>query len=431
MSALAKICLALNKTVSGTDDVYSSTIKELENLGIKYYKNTPNKVLNNVDLFVYTSAVPPSNNDMKYAQNYSIMQKHSIERAQFLGLLCQEFLNTIAIGGTHGKTTTTAMLAFALQSISPTVHLGGMINNYGNLILGKQDFFITEACEFNKSFLYIKPNVCIITNTEKEHMDCYKNEQDLFNSFYLFAIQTKDLIVIQNNNPILHNLRKSNANITTFGLDNKADIYATNITQNNAKFSFDCIYNKTKLGTINLNILGKHNILNALACISVSLYYGIEFEKIKHGIESFTGVARRFEFLKHSPYTLIHDYAHHPTEIKASLATAKLLKKNRILCVFEPHTYSRTKSLMPEFLECFNDADEVLLLPTYSAREKPIKGGSSFDIFLNLPDEINCQYFINQIKLFNHLKQEIQPNDLVIFLGAGSIGDFAKKFLEY
>ncbi|MBQ8762238.1 MAG: UDP-N-acetylmuramate--L-alanine ligase, partial [Clostridia bacterium] len=361
----------------------------------------------------------------------STTQKHSIERAQFLGLLCQEFSNTIAISGTHGKTTTTAMLAFALQSISPTVHLGGMINNYGNLILGKHSFFITEACEFNKSFLHIKPNVCIITNTEKEHMDCYKNEQDLLNSFYQFAHQTKDLIVIQNNNPILHNLRKSNANITTFGLDNKADIYATNITQNNAKFSFDCIYNKTKLGTINLNILGKHNILNALACIAVSLHYGVEFEKIKQGLESFTGVERRFEFLKHSPCTLIHDYAHHPTEIKASLATAKLVKKNRILCVFEPHTYSRTKSLMPEFLKCFNDADEVLLLPTYSAREKPIKGGSSFDIFLNLPDEINCQYFINQIKLFNYLKQEVQPNDLVIFLGAGTIGDFAKKFLEY
>ena len=322
------------------------------------------------------------------------------------------------------------MLANCLQSLSPTTHIGGFLPELGNLILGKKSIFITEACEFNKSFLHLSPNVCIITNIEKEHMDCFKNEKDLINSFYQFAHQTKDLIVIKNDIPILHKLLTEKPSIITFGIDDNSDIVAKNLNQTNGKFSFDCYYKKELLGNINLNVFGKHNVLNALSVIAVALYFKLDFNLIKNGLEGFNGVERRFQFLKTSPFTIIHDYAHHPTEIKETLKTAKLLNKNKVVCIFEPHTYSRTKSLMKEFCESFYDADKLYLLPTYSAREQPIKDGSSFDLFLNLPEEIDCEYYEDKNKLFNQLLKTVENDDLIIFLGAGTIGEYSLEFLK-
>lgn len=427
MSALAKLCLFLNKKVTGTDDYFSDTVTNLKNLGIMIYKTTPKSVLKSSELIVYTAAIPTDHPDLEFAR---LNNTKIIERAQFLGLLCEQFKECVAVAGTHGKTTTTAMLANCLQSLSPTTHIGGFLPELGNLILGKKSIFITEACEFNKSFLHLSPNVCIITNIEKEHMDCFKNEKDLINSFYQFAHQTKDLIVIKNDNPILHKLLTEKPSIITFGIDDNSDIVAKNLNQTNGKFSFDCYYKKELLGNINLNVFGKHNVLNALSVIAVALYFKLDFNLIKDELEKFNGVERRFQFLKTSPFTIIHDYAHHPTEIKETLKTAKLLNKNKVVCIFEPHTYSRTKSLMKEFCESFYDADKLYLLPTYSAREQPIKDGSSFDLFLNLPEEIDCEYYEDKNKLFNQLLKTVENDDLIIFLGAGTIGEYSLEFLK-
>ena len=252
----------------------------------------------------------------------------------------------------------------------------------------------------------------------------------MINSFYQFAHQTKDLIVIKNDNPILHKLLTEKPSIITFGIDDNSDIVAKNLNQTNGKFSFDCYYKKELLGNINLNVFGRHNVLNALSVIAVALYFKLDFNLIKDELEKFNGVERRFQFLKTSPFTIIHDYAHHPTEIKETLKTAKLLNKNKVICIFEPHTYSRTKSLMKEFCESFYDADKLYLLPTYSAREQPIKDGSSFDLFLNLPEEIDCEYYEDKNKLFNQLLKTVENDDLIIFLGAGTIGEYSLEFLK-
>jgi len=429
MSALAKLMVHLHKKVTGSDDVLSDVTENLQKLGIHITQHKNLQDIKNCDLLVYTYAVSLSNPDIQFAKQF---HKIIIERAEFLGILTSFFDECIAIAGTHGKTTTTAMIACIMQEQNPTVHLGGFSPQLnGNLVVGEQHFFITEACEFNKSFLHIKPTIAVITNIEPDHMDCYKDEKELQNTFAKFMTQTSKNIILNHN--FLHLYDNNYAilsKIITFDIDKKSDFWATDLREKNACFSFNCYNDNYYLGAVQLQVQGRHNVFNALASIALATTLGISFEKTKKALENFVSVDRRFQTLRVENPHVIHDYAHHPTEIQCAIQTAKLLKPNKLFCVFQPHTYSRTLTLFKEFLKCFNGVDELILLPTYSAREKVIEGGTALDLFKKISKNIKTSYFDDVKKCENYLFKNVQKKDLVLWVGAGSIENFAKDYVQ-
>lgn len=430
MSALAKLCKSLGAKVCGSDDQDSLVLKELSNLGIKTSVGVDDDMLNKCDTFVYTIAVGEHNAVVEYAKKQN---KKVYERASFLGEIAKNYEHAIAISGTHGKTTTTAMLGyiFEVAGKKPTMHLGGdVLWCGGNLKIGGKEYFITEACEFNRSMLKLTPDCTIITNIERDHMDTYTDLEDIKSAFYQLAEKTKKVVII-NGDKIPKKPLKNGAKIITFGRKNTNDYYYKNVTQSGGKFSFDCYYRGKKLGRVKLNILGEHNIENALACIAVAQFYGIDFCDIVNGTKGYSGVNRRLTLINDkNGITHYHDYAHHPTEIKATLNTLKLLNKNRLIAIFQPHTYSRTKALLDAFSTCFLEADILYLLPTYAARENYIVGGDCLDLFYSINGRQNCAYFSNFESLKYELDKTLKQGDLVVWLGAGDIDKIAKAYLD-
>ena len=427
MSALAKLMKQKGKEVCGCDDNLSQITKNLENYGIIVKQKIFKQGLEECDLVVYTNAINKDNENLILAKK---LNKQIIERAEFLGEICKMFKTVIAVCGTHGKTTTTAMLFDVLSNKNPTVHIGGITQNIGNLIVGNDELFITEACEYNKSFLRISPTYTIVTNIEPDHMDCYQNFEELKQTFCEFILKTKEKTIINQKILSFHNINFANEKNISFSLDKNSTTYAQNIKEKNGRYSFEVIHKNKTMGKINLQVFGLHNVYNALAVISLCLELKIDFRTIQKKLKAFQNVKRRFEIKYKKEITIISDYAHHPTEIKATIETAKNLKHNKLICVFEPHTYSRTKTLFPEFLKCFNRIDKLFLLKTYEARETPIEGGSSYDLFLGLKQKINVNYFENINQFFEELNKNIEKNDIVLFLGAGTIDDFCDEFIK-
>lgn len=426
MSALAKFMKNLGKKVSGSDNNLSNTTTELQKSGITITENQNLDSVKNCDLLVYTSALLPTHPELVLAKE---LNKPIIERAEFLGILAKSFERCIAVSGTHGKTTTTSMIAYIMQDLNPTVHIGGFSAQFkDNLKMGNHNLFITEVCEFNKSLLYIQPTFSVVTNLEPEHMNCYKNQEDLVQTFEKFMTQTSDFVVLNNNLLDTHNYNIPRSKIIAFDVGKKSDFWAGNEQQKDAYFSFDCYKDNFHFGRIQLQVPGKHNVYNAMASIALTSTLGIPFEKIKEKLESWTGVQRRFQTL-HSNPLIISDYAHHPTEIEYAIQAANLMKKGKLFCVFEPHTYSRTLTLFDRFLECFTGVDELFLLPTYSAREKEIKGGTALDLFRNLPPDINTTYFDNANLCEEYLFKKAQKEDLILWMGAGTVEKFAIEFV--
>lgn len=427
MSCLAKLMLFEEKCITGSDKTFSENVKNLQTLGIKVKKNHFKDGVLNADIIVFSAAIPNTNKDIVWAKQFN---KPLIERADFLGEIAKTYKQTIAISGTHGKTTTTAMIFECLKHLNPTLHVGGIVKNINNnLFYGNKNIFITEACEYNKSFLKLTPQISVITNIEKDHMECYKTKDNLINAFKIFAKNTSKIIIINNNLSRFFTKNFTNQKFLTVDILNDANYVAKNLTQNNGCFSFDVFKFGKFLGKVNLQIFGKHNVFNALFAIAVCDFLNVPFCVIKNGLEQFESVAQRFEILYDKDIKIIRDYAHHPTEIKAAINSALNICTGKLFCVFEPHTYSRTLNLFHEFLTCFNNADEIIFLPTYKAREKPIIGGKSKDLFNALPLQ-NKFYFKNHQDLNNYLLNNIKPNDIVLWLGAGTIGQFAKEFAD-
>lgn len=434
MSALAKLCVHFGATVYGSDDLDSPVLKELESLNIKTQVGLNLDWVNKCEILVYTIAVGEQNAAIKKTRD---LGKIVYERAEFLGKIAANFTNTIAISGTHGKTTTTAMLGniFITANKNPTIHLGGDALNFGgNLRLGNREFFITEACEFNKSLLHLEPETAIITNIERDHMDTYRDLDDIINTFAQFAEQTKNSVIFCGDK-IDKKIFKNSQKIITYGLEN-CTFTAKNLTQSGGKFEFDCYKNRKKLGHIKLNIMGQHNVYNALACVAVADKYNIDFCDIVAGISGYSGVKRRLTHINLlDGVGYFHDYAHHPTEIKATLNTLTLLKQSgeikRIIAIFQPHTYSRTRALLDEFATCFDSADMLYILPTYAAREEYQIGGDALDIFYKINGRIPCSYYSNLTSLAFDLDKEIRRGDLVVWLGAGDIVEWANQYDNY
>ena len=423
MSALARIYQNRGYKVYGSDLHDSSLIHTLQGEGMEIKIGEAPQFVENSDIVVYTSAVDEENGDLILAKS---LNKQIFSRAQILGELSKEF-KTISVAGTHGKTTTTGMIANCLLSAKrePTIHVGGILNNiHSNLYIGKGDLLVTEACEYKDSFLTLKNFISVVLNIEEDHMDYFKTKDNLYKSFNKFIKNTsKNGIIIYK----FHEKLKIPKNSISFGFEKEADVHAENIKMKKGKYSFDLFYLNKKIGQINLPCFGKHNILNALACSSVCIFLGLSFKEIKKGIESFSGAERRFEEISSKKALIIHDYAHHPKEIESTLKTCKEIDKNKkLIAIFQPHTYTRTRDLYNDFLSCFDLCDEVWLLPIYPAREEPIENITSLALAQDL---IKHGKIARHFDTFSTCKEEIDKNNqksnIIAILGAGDICNLA------
>lgn len=419
--------------VQGSDKCYSKKMQELQNLGIKIFVGHNYHNVTNANICVYTSAIDENNPELQYAKKHCLL----IERSELLGEICRSFKNTIAISGTHGKTTTTAMIAQALinANLNPTIHIGGNfapIN--GNFRVGSNHYMVTEACEYKRSFLHIHPEYLVINNIELDHLDCYNNIDEIEQAFLTLANQTKNNIFINGDIDFYDKIKNTLPRSTlrkyiTFGKKAHCDYRMVNLRNAYERYTFDVEHNKNYLTTIKMNISGAYNTYNALACIAVCDSLSIPVETIKHSLESFSGVERRLEIIKKTENTtIIKDYAHHPTEIKNVIHNIKAHNYEKVVVVFQPHTYTRTFGLFNDFLSAFDECDALILVPTYGAREQPIIGGRSEDLYEALKTRKQNVYFA---KDFEATKAKIHDynskNTCILLLGAGDIETLFNK----
>ena len=436
MSGLAEILLERGFTVSGSDAHESELTDKLTAHGAKIiYGQRAENITDGIDAVVYTAAVHPDNPEYAAAaaKNLPILS-----RAELLGQLMKNYEKSIAVSGTHGKTTTTSMISqILLQAESdPTITVGGILKAIdGNLRVGKSDVFISEACEYTNSFLNFRPKYSIILNIEAEHLDFFKDIQDIRNSFHLFAKNTKENGAIIINGEI-ENYKEITDGLTpqviTYGMTEACDFYPENITFNEkACAGFTAMYHGEKVMDVSLNVPGLHNVSNALAAIALCLDLKISKENIVAGLSAFGGADRRFQYKGTvDGVTIIDDYAHHPTEIRATLTAAKKYPHKRLVLVFQPHTYSRTKAFLNDFADVLSMADVVVLADIYAAREKNTFGISSKDIETKLKEKgTACHYFPSFTEIENYLLENCINGDLLITMGAGDIVNVGEHLL--
>ncbi len=426
MSAIAKHLKNKGFCISGSDIVLKNGSNEIDFSGIKLYEKHDANNLNGVDTLVYTSAISEDNTELLYAKQNDIP---IIKRSQLLGEILSDYKNTITVSGSHGKTTATALLSnvFIEAGIDPTVFLGGFDKVFGNYRQGKSSFAIAEACEYKKNLLDLKSKIAVVLNIDNDHLDCYSDMQEMINTFADFS---KESISVINSDD--DNCKKlENLTSVTFGINNLSNYMAKNIAFNGKGYSFDVFSYGLKLGRINLNINGYHNVYNALSVIAVSQIYNIPFNVQKKSIEKFSGVKRRNEYLgEFCGIDIIADYAHHPKEILAMQKTYDYLNK-RYLTVFQPHTYSRTRLLMQDFINCFNNTGPLIVYKTYPARESYDKKGSAKTLYNNLLKINKKGVFYAKTKkvVMELLEKHEKVVDCVLFLGAGDVYELAKSIV--
>ena len=436
MSGLAQILMNAGFEVSGSDRAPSDLTKALEDEGARiFYGQRKENITGDIGLVVYTAAVKADNPELVRAGELSIPL---MTRADLLGQIMKNYETSIAVSGTHGKTTTTSMLAQVLlaSDADPTVSVGGILPSIGgNIRIGRSGCFLTEACEYTNSFLSFFPTIAVILNIEEDHLDFFKDINDIRNSFRRFAelLPADGLLVINADIDDIDRLTKNvKGSVVTVSHKGDADITAANVSYNNTGCaSFDVIRNGEKIMRLTLSVPGEHNIANALAAVAVCLHLGITSECIAKGLGDFTGTERRFEIKgKLGEVTVIDDYAHHPTEIAATLAAAANYPHNKIKVVFQPHTYSRTKALFDDFVKALSAADEIILADIYAAREKNDIGISSSDLCQALKNNgKESHYFGSFDEIENFLLQNCSPGDLLITMGAGDIVKVADSLL--
>lgn len=428
MSGLAEILLGAGFTVSGSDQKESDLTRHLSALGAKIaYPQAAENISPDIDVVVYTAAIHPDNPEFKAATDASLPM---MTRAELLGQIMDNYKRSIAVSGTHGKTTTTSMISQILLETAddPTISVGGILEAiHSNVHVGNSDLFITESCEYTNSFHSFFPRYNIILNIEADHLDFFKNLENYRASFKKYAGNTaSDGLLIINNDieDVSYFTKGLDCEIITYSLTKQADVTAENITYNELGFaSFIPVVKGEKLPELSLNVPGIHNVSNALAAIALCTKLGISIEHIKSGLAKFGGADRRFQIKgKFMDATIVDDYAHHPTEIKASLAAAANYPHNRLIVCFQPHTYTRTLSFLDGFADALSSADMVLLADIYPAREPDIYGVSSKDIADRL-EKLGCEthYLGSFEECENFLKKNLINNDLLITMGAGDV----------
>lgn len=438
MSAIAEILINQGFEVSGSDLSASQNTDYLSNIGATIYFGHRKENIENAQVVVYSSAVIPSEN----AETMSALELGIpiIRRAEMLAEVSR-LKYCLAVAGTHGKTTTTSMIGLILikAGIDPTVIVGGRLADFGgtNARLGKGDWTVVEADEYDRSFLQLFPTISIINNIEPEHLDIYRDFDDIKDTFTEFAnkIPFYGLVAIGIDDAGSREiLTRINKQVITFGIDDSADYTAKKIAYQAGIISAEVFEHNNLLGNISLRIPGLHNLKNALGAIAVARSMNIDFELIKSALSEFKGVYRRFDVKgEFDGILVIDDYAHHPTEIKATLSAARSgWPDRRIVVAFQPHTFTRTQSLWKDFAESFDDADLVIVSEIYPAREKPIYGITGKMIYDEILKNQRCEaeYIPTLEGIDEFVKTNLKPNDLFITIGAGNICYCSEKFVH-
>ena len=428
-SAIALIFKSLGYFVSGSDRTKSAITEKLELGGVPVCINGVSSYIKDADIIVVSAAIHEDDKELQLAKS---LNKKIISRAKMLGTLASKYGKVISVAGSHGKTTTTGMLAeiFIHAGLNPTVHVGGELDNIsGNVHIGNKDYFITEACEYVDSFLELKSDISVILNIQPDHLDYFKTFDKIDKSFTKFASHTKKggLVVYLADDPCAN--KKYKTRNISYSINGNGIIEARNIKEyEKGKYKFDCYFLGVKLIKIRLGVYGVHNVYNALASICVALEEGIDIGVIKEALYNFKGAKRRFEdYGYYKGARLIHDYAHHPTEIKATIALAKRITSGNLYVVFQPHTFSRTKLLLDGFKSCFTGAKEVFVYKVYPAREREEDGINEKELARQLSLSGQKAFsFEDYIEMKNYIDQKLSKKDTLLVLGAGDIEDFAK-----
>lgn len=437
MSGIAAILSNWGFTVTGSDRSSSVNTDKLISMGIKVVIGHDLADIASSDVVIYTAAIKQDDPEILEAKRLNIP---TIERADFLGELTRCFKDTICISGTHGKTTTTSMVALCfLEAIQdPSIQVGAVLKQLdGNYRVGTSEHFIIEACEYVESFLKFSPKAEIILNIDNDHLDYFKTFENIKNAFvkYVKLLPDDGLLVINGDDKNCLDLPQyTKCNIIKYGINNKdTNFYADNISFDNDGFpSFDVFKNNEFYCTIKLSVPGKHNILNALACICLCDYYGIDKKSIENALSKFTGADRRFEFKgKVNGASIYDDYGHHPTEVKAVAKAMQEKKYNKSWVVFQPHTYSRTKNLLDDFANALINFDNIIVLDIYAAREVNTYNISSQDL-VNKIKELgkDAKYIPDFNDCVSYLKENVEENDIVMTLGAGTVTQIGPMLLN-
>lgn len=438
MSGIAEMLQAQGAIVTGSDIAESKITKQLEEKGITIFYGHHPEIIKEADIVIYTAAINPSDPERMEATK---LHKESYERATFLGKLMLFYQNALCISGTHGKSTTTGMVSsiFMEAKLDPTIQIGAILPAINSTSrIGSNTYLIMEACEYVDSFLQFHPTAAIITNIDNDHLDYFKNLENIKKSFGKYAnLIPEDGYLIYNaddeNSQYLKD--STSASIITYGIQNEATFTAQNIKTNAlGYYSFDVYQQQEFFQSIDLQLNGYHNIYNCLAAIALASIYIKDKDIIKKGIEKYHGVERRFEFIGlFKEARIFDDYAHHPTEINTIVKNLKTMKYNKSIAIFEPHTYSRTKEHVDEFAEILKNFDEVIITKIYAAREENIYNIKEEDLCNKInqtyPNKAKCILEFKDIK--EYLSKTTEKDDLIITIGAGTITklahDLAKK----
>ncbi len=444
MSGLAELLHTMGFEVTGSDANKSKNTKHLEKLGVNIvYSQLAHNITSDIDFVVYTSAVKEDNPEYQAVLEAGIP---IMDRAELMGQIMLYYSDSIAVSGTHGKTTTTSMISLVLLEgqLDPTVSLGGILDDIGgNIRLGESEHFITEACEYTDSFLKFNPNVGIILNVEAEHLDYFKNLDSIRSSFKAFTkrIPNDGLLIINGDiDDVTYFTQDLENEIITYGLSSKENpidkshshYFADNIKYDElGKGSYDLYLNNNYVDRIHLNVVGMHNISNSLPTVALASYLGMSIEQIKRGLLKYKGTERRFEYKGEiGGVTIIDDYAHHPTEVKATLTAAQNYPHKSIYLVFQPHTYTRTKNFLKEFASELSHADVIILTDIYAAREKDPGDISSKDLMRELVNLGNEAYYFESFdEIESFILEKCTHGDLLITMGAGDVVSIGESLL--
>ena len=441
MSGLAEILKKEGFTVSGSDMKQSDTTRSLESNGIKVYiGQVASNITDDIDFVVYTAAIHPDNEEFVEVKNREIPM---LTRAEFLGQVMDNYKYSVAVAGTHGKTTTTSMMAHIMleAKTDPTISIGGHLEAInGNIKVGSSDYFVTEACEYTNSYHEFKAYASIILNIDNDHLDFFKNIENIAASFATFATKTQDggaLIVngdMKYRDQVIEAVKDRNIKVITFGKEDGNKYQAKNIHLNElGQPTYTLYIDGEDQGEISLSVMGEHNAINSLSAIAASQYIGIDMDSIREGLKKCHSADRRFQYkgTTSKGATIIDDYAHHPTEISASLAVAKAVVKNKLWVAFQPHTYSRTKAHLEDFAKALSVSDHVLLADIYAAREKDDGSVSSKDLEKKLL-ELGCDavYLGDFESIENYFEKNSENNDMLITMGAGNIDSVGVELLS-
>ncbi len=437
MSAIAKVMLDWGFTVSGSDVVEKELTARLRSQGAQVYLGHDQQHVIGADLVIYSSDIPKDNVELIAALENKIPLIH---RSEMLAKILNQ-RDGITVAGAHGKTTTSSMIAYIMErgNQDPTYVIGGEVMGLNNNAkAGQSNYVIAEADESDGSFLNYFPKIAVITNIEPDHLENYDGKFENLKAAYkkyLHQVRTDGCVIINDEDLYTKEMVDDlECNVITFGLSNQADYYVSDIQQSGRRISFDLFERQNLLGTIHLQIPGKHNVLNAASAVIACMQAGMSFEQIQEQLESFHGAKRRFTVMgERHGITIVDDYAHHPTEIKATLAAAKASGKH-VIAIFQPQRYSRTYFLFEEFSKAFADADELYVLDIYSpAGEKRINGVNARKLVDSIRSNSHAQakFVEDRQQLIEQLKIQAKPGDLVLTMGAGDIWKAAAELASY